>query len=124
MACLLCLDANEYAARGRVAAAQQKARRGVPPGRLGVVLVNMLFWKILVTRVNRKIVSQFAWYVSRRSFPLVPAKAGTQRSAVDSRHKRVYARLRRAMRGNERRLCCALSGTVPPAPYANPRWCG
>jgi hypothetical protein len=54
MACLLCLDANKYAARGRVAPAQQKARRGVPPGRLGAVLVNMLFWKILVTRVKRK----------------------------------------------------------------------
>src|SRR6516164_1205068 len=51
---LLCLDANEYAARGRVASAQQKARRGVPPGRLGAVLVNTLFWKILVTRVKRK----------------------------------------------------------------------
>jgi hypothetical protein len=54
MASLLCLDANEYAARGRVAPAQQKARRGVPPGHLGAVLVNMLFWKILVTRVKRK----------------------------------------------------------------------
>jgi len=48
------LDANEYAARGRTASAQQKARRGLPPGRPGVVLVNMLFWKILVTRVKHK----------------------------------------------------------------------
>jgi len=32
--------------------------------------------------------------------PLVPAKAGTQ--LLDSREKRVHARLRRAMRGNER----------------------
>src|SRR5262249_32798252 len=36
------------------------------------------------------------------ALPFVPAKAGTQRVALDSRHKRVYARLRRAMRGNER----------------------
>src|SRR5262249_37937082 len=34
----------------------------------------------------------------------VPAKAGTQPLALDSQHKRVYARLRRAMRGNERSL--------------------
>src|SRR5262245_14643025 len=91
MACLLCLDANEYAARGRAASAQQKARRVVPPGRLGAVSVNTLFWKIFVTRVKRKTVSQFAWYVSRRSFPLSPAKAATQRSALDSRHKRARA---------------------------------
>src|ERR1700730_12704925 len=48
------LQRKKYAARGRSASAQQKARRGVPPGRLGVVLVNTLFWKILVTRVKRK----------------------------------------------------------------------
>src|SRR5262245_58037500 len=54
MTCLLCLDANEYAARGRPASAQQKTRRGLPPGRPGVVSVNTLFWKILVTRVKRK----------------------------------------------------------------------
>src|SRR5262245_13600195 len=54
MACLLCLDANEYAARGRIAPAQQKTRRGLPPGRPGVVSVNTLFWKILVTRVKQK----------------------------------------------------------------------
>src|SRR6516164_2387917 len=35
-------------------------------------------------------------------FPFVPAKAGTQSEGLDSQHKRVYARLRRAMRGNER----------------------
>src|SRR5262249_27651913 len=35
--------------------------------------------------------------------PLVPAKAGTQIGNLDSRHKRVYARLPRAMRGNERK---------------------
>jgi hypothetical protein len=48
------LDANEYAARGRAASAQQKTRRGLPPGRPGVVSVNTLFWKILVTRVKSK----------------------------------------------------------------------
>jgi hypothetical protein len=42
------------AARGRTASAQQKARRGLPPGHSGVVSVNTLFWKILVTRVKRK----------------------------------------------------------------------
>src|SRR5262249_42958646 len=36
---------------------------------------------------------------------LVPAKAGTQLLALDSRHKRVYARLRRAMRGNGAEFC-------------------
>src|SRR5262245_38950949 len=51
---LLCLDANEYAVRGRVPPAQQKTRRGLPPGRPGVVSVNTLFWKILVTRVKQK----------------------------------------------------------------------
>jgi hypothetical protein len=40
----------------------------------------------------------------RSSLPFVPAKAGSQSLALDSRHKRVYARLRRAMRGNERSL--------------------
>src|SRR5215470_12759834 len=54
MTYLLFLDGNEYAARGRVASAQQKTRRGLPPGRPGVVSVNTLFWKILVTRVKRK----------------------------------------------------------------------
>src|SRR5262249_56178087 len=49
-----CLAAKKYAARGRSASAQQNARRGVPPGRLGVVSVNTLFWKILVTRVKQK----------------------------------------------------------------------
>jgi hypothetical protein len=49
-----CLAAKKYAARGRSASAQQKARRGVPPGRLGVVSVNTSFWKILVTRVKQK----------------------------------------------------------------------
>src|SRR6266852_97899 len=104
MTCLLVLQPKKYAVRGRAASAQQKTRRGLPPGRLGVVSVNTLFWKILVTRVKRKIVSQLAWYVSRRFFPFVPARgtprrsrrgdpvAGTQRSALDSRHKRVYAR--------------------------------
>src|SRR5262249_30561613 len=48
------LAAKKYAARGRIAPAQQKARRGVPPGRLGVVSVNTPFWKILVTRVKQK----------------------------------------------------------------------
>src|SRR5215468_3034947 len=52
--CLLVLQPKKYAARGRPASAQQKARRGVPPGRSGVVSVNTLFWKILVTRVKRK----------------------------------------------------------------------
>src|SRR5262245_16839707 len=54
MTCLLVLQPKKYAARGRTASAQQKIRRGVPPGRSGVVLVNTLFWKILVTRVKRK----------------------------------------------------------------------
>src|SRR5215472_885593 len=49
-----CLAAKKYAARGRSASAQQNARRGLPPGRSGVVSVNTLFWKILVTRVKRK----------------------------------------------------------------------
>src|SRR5262249_36454866 len=43
-------------ARPRLASAQQKTRRGLPPGRPGVVSVNTLFWKILVTRVKRKMV--------------------------------------------------------------------
>src|SRR5262245_48580759 len=34
--------------------------------------------------------------------PFVPAKAGTQSKRLDSQQKRVYARLRRAMRENER----------------------
>src|SRR5262245_22419073 len=72
MACLLCLDANEYAARGRAASAQQKARRGVPPGRLGAVSVNTLFWKILVTRVKRKIVSQFCLVCLKTLFSALP----------------------------------------------------
>src|SRR5262249_12196734 len=54
--------------------------------------------------------------------PLVPARgtprrerrgdpvARTQPSALDSRHKRVHARLRRAMRGNERRRCVDSNG--------------
>src|SRR5262249_57647998 len=37
------------------ASAQQKARGGIPPGPAGAVLMNTLFSKILVTRVNRKI---------------------------------------------------------------------
>src|SRR5215468_6951556 len=41
--------------RGRSLRAQQKTRRGIPPGRLGAVSVNTLFWKILVTRVKRKV---------------------------------------------------------------------
>jgi hypothetical protein len=39
--------------RPRHAVAQQKARRGIPPGRLGAALMNTFFWKILVTRVKR-----------------------------------------------------------------------
>jgi hypothetical protein len=55
MACLLCLDANEYAARGRGLRPRNKKPGAVSrPGRPGVVLVNTLFWKILVTRVKRK----------------------------------------------------------------------
>src|SRR5262249_45237100 len=42
--------------------------------------------------------------------PLVPAKAGTQIGNLDSQHKRVYARLRRAMRGNERKRCVDSNG--------------
>src|SRR5262249_58228182 len=40
--------------RGR-ASAQQKARSSTPRGPVGANLVNALFSKILVTRVNRKI---------------------------------------------------------------------
>jgi hypothetical protein len=35
------------------AVAQQKTRRGIPPGPSGAISVNTLFWKILVTRVKR-----------------------------------------------------------------------
>jgi hypothetical protein len=39
--------------RPRHAVAQQKTRRGIPPGPSGAISVNTLFWKILVTRVKR-----------------------------------------------------------------------
>src|SRR6516225_10260335 len=54
MVSLLVLQQKNTPRAGASASAQQKARRGLPPGRLGAVLVNMLFWKILVTRVKRK----------------------------------------------------------------------
>src|SRR5438093_13716151 len=103
MVSLLVCSEEIRRARALSASVQQKARRGVPPGRLGVVLVNTLFWKILVTRVKRKIVSACLVCLktlfsarpregtprrSRRGDPV----AGTQRSALDSHHKRVYAR--------------------------------
>jgi hypothetical protein len=47
------LQNEKHAARGRHAVAQQEARRGIPPGRLGVASVNTFFWKILVTRAKR-----------------------------------------------------------------------
>jgi hypothetical protein len=45
-------------ARRGLRARNKKPGRGIPPGRLGAVSVNTLFWKILVTRVKRK-VSEF-----------------------------------------------------------------
>jgi len=54
MVSLLVLQQKNTPRAGASASAQQKARRGLPPGRLGAVLVNMLFWKILGTRVKRK----------------------------------------------------------------------
>src|SRR5262249_41813904 len=49
-----CLAAKKYAARRRSASAQQKARPRLPPGPSGVLSGNRLFWKILFTRVKRK----------------------------------------------------------------------
>src|SRR6266568_733395 len=46
---------EEGAPRGARAFAQQKARSSTPRGPVGANLVNTLFSKILVTRVNRKI---------------------------------------------------------------------
>jgi hypothetical protein len=40
--------------RPRHALARQETRRGIPPGPSGAISVNTLFWKILVTRVNRE----------------------------------------------------------------------
>jgi hypothetical protein len=39
--------------RPRHAVAQQKTRRGIPPGPSGAISLNTFFWKILVTRVKR-----------------------------------------------------------------------
>src|SRR5262249_37171187 len=47
-------ETSEVSAQPRLTSAQQKARRGIPSGRLGADLVNTFFWKILVTRVKRK----------------------------------------------------------------------
>jgi hypothetical protein len=54
MVSLLVLQQKNTPRAGASASAQQKARRGLPPEHLGAVLVNILFWKILVTRVKRK----------------------------------------------------------------------
>jgi hypothetical protein len=43
------LEAKKYAARGRAASAQQKARERHPARAADVLLVSTLFWKILVT---------------------------------------------------------------------------
>src|SRR6266702_1959901 len=47
-------DAQSDVLRGRALACATTPGGGVPPGPAGVVLVNTLFWKILVTRVNGK----------------------------------------------------------------------
>jgi hypothetical protein len=48
---LFFLQNEKDAARGR---ATKNPARGIPPGPSGAISVNTLFWKILVTRVNRE----------------------------------------------------------------------
>src|SRR5262249_56475847 len=69
--------------QGRAPSRQKKAPSGLPPGASCATLVNALFWKILVTRVKSFFMASKPAFVSR-----------AQRSAS---HKRVHARLRRAM---------------------------
>jgi hypothetical protein len=66
-----------------LAAAQQKTRRGNPARASGAVSVNKLFWKILVTRVKRKMRSRLTrWWA--RGFSLLPGEAGSERTAGEN----------------------------------------
>src|SRR5262249_42157776 len=115
MTCLLCLDANEYAAHRPRPSAQQKTRRGVPPGHSGVVSVNTLFWKILVTRVKQKICDASvvslscclnSGFARVRHYEWAKSDCGRERARKATTAPKVW------FAGNRRRLC------------ANPRGCG
>src|SRR5215475_8567418 len=115
MTYLLFLDGNEYAARGRVASAQQKTRRGLPPGHSGVVSVNTLFWKILVTRVKHKMCAASvvslsccpnSGFARVRHFEWAKSDCGWERARPATTAAKV------SVADNRRRLC------------ANPRGCG
>src|SRR5262249_19741624 len=112
MTCLLFLDANEYAARGRVASVQQKTRRGLPPGHSGVVSVNTLLWSI---RGKQKICDAIvvslscchnSGFARVRYFEWAKSDCGWERH--DRRERCRRSRLR----------------TMPPTLVANPRGCG
>jgi hypothetical protein len=47
-----CFFAKREARRARPR--NEKTRRGIPPGPSGAISVNTLFWKILVTQVNKE----------------------------------------------------------------------
>src|SRR5215467_256501 len=115
MVCLLFCSENIRLARPRLASAQQKTRRGLPPGRSGVVSVNTLFWKILVTRVKHKMCDASVVSLSccpNSGFARVRHFERPNPTAAGRGYDRRERRQRSRLPTTARRLC------------ANPRRCG
>jgi hypothetical protein len=66
MAFLLLSDEKKHAARGRLCGRAAKSPARHPARASGVVSMNTFFWKILVTRVKRKVVSSIKSRVEKR----------------------------------------------------------